>query len=206
MSPDGQMRRVTRLAGALLALAGVAVVAGCGDDDERVVSAGGRAFEEGIPWVLASGLAAPGAERRTPSATFADGTVAGLAGCNRFRGSYTVDGSALEIGTIASTQMACSDEADAVEREYLAALERVAEWRGDAAEMTLADRDGNELLRFRHASPVGAWVATGLLQGDAVSSPLPGTEITAAFDQDGTLPARPAATPIARPTRPTAAR
>ena len=40
-----------------------------------------------------------------------------------------MDGSELEIGDIATTNMACPPPADAVERKYLAALERVAGWR-----------------------------------------------------------------------------
>ena len=51
----------------------------------------------------------------------------------------------------------------------------------------LEDGEGKELLRFRAASPVGDWVATMFLQRDAVSSPLPGTEVTATFAADGTL-------------------
>ena len=98
-----------------------------------------------------------------------------------------MDGDALEIGTVAGTNMACPPPADRVEREYLAALERVAGWQVDDGELVLSDADGRELLRFREASPVGAWVATSFRQRDAVSSPLVGTEVTAVFGEDGTL-------------------
>ena len=37
------------------------------------------------------------------------------------------------------------------------------------------------------ASPVGEWEVTAFLNGDAVSSPLPGTALTATFGDDGTL-------------------
>src|SRR6185369_1496493 len=99
----------------LLLLLGLAVVSGCGDD-------GGI---EGVPWALESG----------PSATFADGTVTGSTGCNRFTASYALDGEKLEIGHVAATQMACPPPADKIERDYLAALDRVAAW----------DRTGDEL-------------------------------------------------------------
>ena len=40
-----------------------------------------------------------------------------------------------------------------------------------------------ELLRYQPASPEGSWVATGVLQGDAFTSILIGSEITATFDE-----------------------
>jgi len=158
----------------LIALAGLAAMIGCGD--EGGAAAGGPSFED-VPWALATG----------PSATFSDGKVSGSAGCNRFTASYTLDGSALEIGDIATTNMACPPPADAVERKFLAALERVEGWRVEDGELVLEDGDGGELLRFHEASPAGAWDATAFLQRDAVSSPLPGTEVTAVFGEDGTL-------------------
>jgi heat shock protein HslJ len=156
-------------------LLGLAAVIGCGDDDGGA-AAGAPSFE-GVPWTLASG----------PSATFADGTVSGSTGCNRFTASYTLDGSDLEIGKIATTNVACAPPADATERQYLAALDRVAGWRLDNDELVLDDADGGELLRFQESSPAGAWTATMFLQRDAVSSPLPGTEVTAVFGEDRTL-------------------
>jgi heat shock protein HslJ len=151
-------------------------VIGCGDDDGGGATAGAPTLED-VPWALASG----------PSATFRDGTVTGSAGCNRFTAPYTVDGDALEIGHAATTNMACPRPADRVERAYLAALERVAGWQVEGGELALSDAGGKELLRFSEASPAGAWMATSFLQRDAVSSPLPGTEVTAVFGEDGTL-------------------
>jgi heat shock protein HslJ len=159
----------------LLVLAGLAVVIGCGEDDGG--AAAGGASLEGVPWVHESG----------PSAAFADGTVSGSTGCNRYSAPYTLDGSDLALGQVASTNMACLGAADATEREFLAALDRVAGWRVENGELTLEDEDGGELLRFTEPSPVGAWEATMFLQRDAVSSPLPGTRVTAVFGEDGTL-------------------
>ena len=156
----------------LLLLLGLAVMAGCGDEGGAA-----QASLEGVPWALAAG----------PSATFSNGTVAGSTGCNRFSASYTLDGDALEIGRVASTQMACAPPADKVEREYLAALDQVAGWRRAGDELVLSDADGKELLRFGEPSVRGAWVATMFLQRDAVASPLPGTKVTAEFGPDGTL-------------------
>ena len=65
-------------------------------EDDGGAAAGGSSLE-GIPWVDESG----------PSA-------------------YTLDGSDLDIGQVATTNMACVGPADATEREFLAALDRVA--------------------------------------------------------------------------------
>jgi heat shock protein HslJ len=161
----------------LIALAGIAAVIGCGDDD------GGAAKNapsfENIAWALVSPVG--------PTATFSDGKVGGSAGCNRFGASYTQDGDALTIGDIVSTQMACGGRTDAVERAYLAALAGVASWSREQDELVLAGKDGSALLRYREVSPVGAWTATTVRQPNAVSSPLPGTEITADFKADGKL-------------------
>ena len=43
----------------------------------------------------------------------------------------------------------------------------------------LSDGDGEELLRFEVASIVGEWTVTGVNTGDAVVSPIVGTELTA---------------------------
>jgi heat shock protein HslJ len=83
--------------------------------------------------------------------------------------------------------MACPPPADAVERAYVAALERVAGWRTEDDALVLEDGDGAELLRYATASLVGEWKATSILTPTALTSPLPGTEITASFSVDGRL-------------------
>ena len=57
-----------------------------------------------------------------------DGTVSGFAGCNTFTGSYTVDGSALRLGPLATTRMACPGPTSAVEADVLAGLAGVRTW------------------------------------------------------------------------------
>jgi heat shock protein HslJ len=85
------------------------------------------------------------------------------------------------------TAMACPPPADEVERAYVAALEEVAGWRSEGEELVLVDGDGEELLRYGIATPVGSWEATGILQPGALASPLVGTEVTATFGDDGSL-------------------
>ena len=160
------------------------LVSGCGGDEESSADASSL---EGVAWVLASGVDVEGWEEVAPSATFENGRLAGSTGCNRFTTTYTVDGDTLEIGQVASTRMMCPPPGDAVERAYVAALDRVASWRSENDDLVLLDADEEEVLRYRAATPVGSWQATAFLQGDAVQSVLLGTEITASFDEGGEL-------------------
>jgi heat shock protein HslJ len=169
----------------LAALLAAAVVGGCGGDEEE--SAADPSSLEGVPWVLVSGVDVDGWETVAPSLTFEGGQVSGSSGCNQFGGSYTVDGSSLELGEIAMTAMGCPPPADEVEQTSMDALQGTAGWRLEGEELVLVDADDAELLRYRPASPEGSWVATGLLQGDAFTSLLEGTEITATFDDEGAL-------------------
>ena len=169
-------------------LLALVLAAGCGGDDGgSTVAAAQAASFVGVPWVLAGGLDVEGWERAPPSATFAGGTVGGSTGCNRYTAPFTVDGDALEIGTIASTRIACPPPADAVERAYLHALRQVAHWRSDDASLVLLDENERNLLRYEPATPIGSWDATAIQTGEALASPLPGTKVTATFAVDGTL-------------------
>ncbi len=148
-----------RLGVAPLALLVVAaLLPGCGGDDE---SGSDVSQLEGVPWVLAGGIDVEGWEENAPSATFEGGKVTGSTGCNRYGGQYTVDGDALEITQVASTLRACPPPADEVERAFVAALENVAGWRVEDAELVLLDADGEEVLRYEAATPTGSWSATG---------------------------------------------
>lgn len=172
-----------RLVALLVVLALAAFASGCDDDD----SASDPANLEGIPWVLSSGVTAGGWQTIAPSAFFEDGRMSGSTGCNRYTTGYTLDGDALTIEQVAQTQIACAPRAEAVQAEFLAALAKAAAWTSDGTALSLLDSDGNEVLGFTVASPVGAWRATSFLQGDAVSGAIAGTDITATFDADGNL-------------------
>ena len=172
-------------------LLALALAAGCGGDEGSGTTATGGSAEPaslaGVPWRLVSGLDVEGFEASPPSATFENGVVGGSTGCNHYGGPVTIDGDSMKIGMIAATQIACPPPADSVERAYLAALAEVAGWRMDGSALVLVNADGDELLRYEAASPVGDWEATSIQTGDALASPLPGTTITATFADDGTL-------------------
>lgn len=81
----------------------------------------------------------------------ARGRVSGRAGCNRFMGSYTVEGASLRLGPLGTTRMACVPEAlGDQERRFLAALETVRGWRIERGLLFLTDDAGDAVLRFSH--------------------------------------------------------
>ena len=86
------------------------------------------------------------------------GRVAGFSGCNRFSGSYTLDGRWLRFGTLAVTQMACADGAG-VEAEYMKALEATRQFQIHRGTLDLLDAVGRNAARF---SDPGAVAARGL--------------------------------------------
>ncbi len=64
------------------------------------------------------------------SADFADGTVSGAGGCNSYSADVTSSGGQLlAVAPVETTAMACDDELEALETEYLAALQSATEWR-----------------------------------------------------------------------------
>jgi heat shock protein HslJ len=71
-----------------------------------------------------------------------DGQLAGHTGCNRFMGRYALIGDSIEIGLLATTQMACPEPVMARERRFLAVLEGARRFARERTELTLADAKG----------------------------------------------------------------
>ncbi len=157
----------------------------------------------GTSWTLASlagedGATVPVLAGTTVTAAFdADGRVGGSAGCNHYSADYTAAGADLSIGSAVRTEMYCMDPPGVMEQEdrYLALLTEVSSYRVEGDLLILADREGADLLVFDRVvrTPdlplVGTdWVldaySTG---GDAISSLVSGTTITAKFAADGTV-------------------
>ncbi|WP_292729529.1 META domain-containing protein [Methanoculleus sp.] len=161
------------------------------------------ALAAGTSWTLASlagedGALIPVLDGTTVTVAFdTDGNVGGSAGCNHYSADYTVDSASLSIGPAVRTEMYCSEPPGIMKQEdrYLALLANVTSYRVEGGErLVLVDREGADLLVFEEVvrTPdlpfVGTdWVlesySTG---GDAVSSPVNGTKITANFD-DGNV-------------------
>jgi heat shock protein HslJ len=195
----------------LLSIVGVSVglglvAAGCGWDDgvDSLSATEGlpsiRADVEARDWLLDtddSSLTDTGDAVITLSVTGDE--VSGHAGCNSYHGSFSLgrDGS-VEIGDLALTRMACDDRTMAAEDEYVAALGNVDEVDVDVDDEGRDDRDtmvltGPDDLRLSYRSYdaagllVGRWTITGIASGDAVESPIDGTEPTVRFNSDGHL-------------------
>lgn len=150
---------------------------------------------EGTEWRLVAFAGPDGEPVPVPAgiiagAVFADGTVAGSTGCNRYHAPFRLDGTVLEIGPAAMTMMACDPERTAVERGFTAALAGVAAWALAGDELELRDGEGRVTLRFRAAAGpalVGTeWIAVGINNGrGGVASVVEGTTVTATFGDDG---------------------
>lgn len=124
-----------------------------------------------------------------------DGRISGSAGCNRYSGSYVVNGSGITIGPLATTLMECTDPAGVGEQEtaYLTALQSAASYRIAGDRLELAAESGAVVLVFAPAPPVSPGSLTGKTwqltayaggEGDLVAVRA-GTEVTGVFGGDG---------------------
>jgi len=137
------MSRYTRLCvlaiSALLALLALSL-AGCETTDTL----------DGTSWKLTGwSVSAINPADFAITASFSNGRIGGNGGVNSYGGPYAIGAdSSLTIGTITSTLMAGSDEANAAESAYFALLDQVryAEISGDT--LLLTDGNGNELLIY----------------------------------------------------------
>jgi len=126
---------------------------------------------EGVEWHLA-GYAVDGEIGIVPwhigpTLLLEDGAASGSTGCNRFTGTYELDGEALTFDpAVAMTRMACPDDQSAVEDGYMAGLPETATWAIEDGFLSLADADGDHILGFEQSvialttSDVAALVAT----------------------------------------------
>jgi len=143
---------------------------------------------EGTAWNLAAvgGQAAEGATLR-----FAGGRVSGSDGCNRFSGSYTMEGERLRLGRLASTQMACPEETMARARAFTEALAATKAARIEGDRLELLDAAGSPLAAFavQSATLTGtSWQVTGYNNGrSALVSALSGSEVVLRFGDDGEI-------------------
>lgn len=88
---------------------------------------------------------------RAPTLTLdsSSNRASGFAGCNRFTGSYTLNGDSLSFGAMAVTKMACA-QGNEVEVAYLQALSQVRLFSLMDSVLTLrADAGGDVVATFR---------------------------------------------------------
>jgi heat shock protein HslJ len=124
-----------------------------------------------------------------------DGRITGSAGCNHYFASYEVKGTAITVGPTGSTEMYCTSPGVMVqESAYLRLLGQVTSITVDGDRLTLGDANGTAILSFARIIPPAAaplvgtnWTLESIYMGDAVSSVIAGTTITAVFGEDGSL-------------------
>ena len=77
------------------------------------------------------------------TAIFTADQVSGSAGCNTYSGSYTLDGTTLKIGPLASTMRACADQAvNDQEQQFLAAMQNATTFSQSGNILTLKAAGG----------------------------------------------------------------
>jgi heat shock protein HslJ len=75
------------------------------------------------------------------------GEVMGHGGCNRFFGSYELEGKALRFGPLASTRMACADMKS--EHAFMSALQSARAIDATHLRLTLLGENGEVILTLR---------------------------------------------------------
>ena len=86
--------------------------------------------------------------------TLTDGQIEGSAGCNTYLASYALDGSHLEIGPVANTEMYCMEPEGAMDQEldYLVALAIADTYEIYRNTLTVFDAESMRLLTYSATS------------------------------------------------------
>ena len=123
-----------------------------------------------------------------------DGRVSGNSGCNTYNGGFEASGTALKVGPLASTQMACAAPEGVMEQEqqYLAALQDAATYEIAGDTLTIRDASGAMQVVAKASTPAGlpgsSWKVMNYNNGkQAVVGLLTGSEISLNFGTDGRL-------------------
>lgn len=144
----------------------------------------------GTSWLLEPADDGAGRGLRTPSLDFHDdGQFHAHTGVNHVRGTYAEDGDRLTLHPGPTTLMAGPPELMEQERELLVAFAATATWSQDGERLTLLDRAGDVLLRYRaalRALPGTAWRAAGVNNGhQAVVTTALTPTVTLEFSREG---------------------
>ena len=140
----------------------------------------------GTNWVLTSRSSfGTGLGTVTVTIQFADdGTVSGNNGCNNYGSTYTTRRSRMTIDDrIFADQRLCAGREDVVGAKYLTALPKVQTFSISGTTLTLRGRGGVTLV-YRATGArdlVGSWEVTSFYTGNAISSPVVGSTLTAEF-------------------------
>jgi heat shock protein HslJ len=144
---------------------------------------------EGSDWVLQSydvdGTLTIVPETVYVDAEFGNTRVSGFGGCNTYDAVYRAGGRTLFISQVASTKMACGDEADALEAAYFALLDQSRFYTARRNDLTIYGAEGRVLLVFAAAprNPLlGNWIVDSFATApNELVTPLEGTRLTTVF-------------------------
>ncbi len=105
----------------------------------------------GSEWVPLEIGGVPASEQTRAFVRFGgDGRLSGNSGCNRFTGSYEIDGAMLRIGPdVTITRMACPPVIMEEEARLVRAFEKVRGVSRDGIGLDLTGGDGAAVLRMR---------------------------------------------------------
>ncbi len=121
----------------------------------------------------------------------AEQLLAGSAPCNTYRGTFSLDGSSIAISDLAQTQIACDQPVMDAEREYLEALAAITTVDTRQRDRLVLEGDGGLQLSFVavdvYTSLLGTWSIVNLARGDALVTPVNGTDPTMTFTSAGEL-------------------
>jgi heat shock protein HslJ len=179
----------------------VGAATGCGGGDGVQIGGGEGAGGPAGDWVLVEGehdgAEVPIVEGHDITLGIEDDRWGGIAACNNYGATVSVDGDRIEVQDIAVTEMACDGEdVMASESAYLAAFGAVERYAEDSGELTLEDEAQDVLLRYEAVptEPDAAfedteWRVESLLEGtdpDGSVSSVQGVA-TVVFWHDGLL-------------------
>lgn len=147
----------------------------------------------GVTWLLEDLAGEAPVDGSPVTVHFADdGALFGSGGCNRFSGTYEIDGGTLTVGdALPSTMMACADDVMALESAFFTALTSARGFAVEDETLTLNDESGAALGTLAAQSQDLAdttWNITAYNDGvSAVVSFLEGAEANLTFADDGTI-------------------
>lgn len=188
----GNTRSAAAAAGILIVL--IVAVSGCLGD---ATAGGGAPALNGTEWILSAysvdGDTAAVLNGTTITLRFNTHTVSGGAGCNHYFADYAAERSAMRFSNIGSTEIYCGGPGVMEqEAQYLQLLGSVQRFTRDPDTLILSAANGTPLLTYARRLPPEprplqdtAWTLESFVSGDAASSVITGTEITAVFSDDG---------------------
>lgn len=104
----------------------------------------------GTSWQLESMLGETPIEGTTPTLEFTDTELMGDTGCNQYTGTYELDGTAITVGELIQTEMACTEPEGVMDQEaaYLSTLASAASVSRTDGQLELLDVNGSVVLTY----------------------------------------------------------